>query len=277
MHATKQLVFQENIITYQVSGVGNRTLLCFHGYGESKTSFNHLAEKIQDQFTCISIDLPFHGETNWCTSETCSPDQWSKVIDSILTKENRNAKPLAILAYSMGGRIALCLVSEMNIQVDQVWLLAPDGMVVNPWYWLSTQTKIGQWIFRTTMEKPDALFYLMQKAHQWGLLNTSIFKFTKHYVQDTEARRQLYQRWTGMRQFALDKESMLKNIQDNQTKLTLIYGKYDKIIRPHKGIQLAKQAPNLISVHIIASGHQLLQPRIAAEIANIILQEDVHL
>jgi pimeloyl-ACP methyl ester carboxylesterase len=277
MYPTKQILWQENSIAYQVSGWGNRTLLCFHGYGESKSSFNQLVEKIGDQFTCISVDLPFHGETNWCSSDTCSPDEWSTVIDAILSIENRKTSPLALLAYSMGGRIALCLVSENKIQVDQLWLLAPDGLVVNPWYWLSTQTKIGQWLFRTNMEKPDALFYLMKKAHQWGWLNTSIFKFTKHYVQDVQARQQLYQRWTGMRLFALDEESMLTNIQNKQTKITLIYGQFDKIILPHKGMQLAKQAPNLISVHTINSGHQLLQPRLATEIASIILQEDVHL
>ena len=81
------LQFDQSNIHYLRSGNGERVLICFHGYGESAAHFQFLTEKLKDEFTMISLDLPFHGQTNWQTG-MLDEERLQSVIDQILTQEN---------------------------------------------------------------------------------------------------------------------------------------------------------------------------------------------
>jgi pimeloyl-ACP methyl ester carboxylesterase len=54
-------------------------------------------------------------------------------------RENLPAQYL-LMGFSLDGRIALSVLELMPAGVSRLVLLAPDGLKINFWYWLSTQT-----------------------------------------------------------------------------------------------------------------------------------------
>ena len=108
-----------------------------------------MMEKWLDQrFTIIAFDFPIHGKTNWNEGLLFEPHDLISIID-LIKPEN---KKIHMLAYSMGGRVALQLLQVMPEQIASLVLMAPDGLHKNKWQWLATKTKIGNLIFRSVMK-----------------------------------------------------------------------------------------------------------------------------
>src|SRR5438477_13115821 len=88
---------------------------------------------------------------------------------------------ITLMGFSLGGRMALALYEKMSPSVERLVLLAPDGLKVNFWYWLSTQTWIGNRLFLFTMNHPSWFFSFLKGLNKLKLVNVSIFKFVNYY------------------------------------------------------------------------------------------------
>lgn len=283
----RSLTFRQSRISYYRWGKGPRLLLCFHGYGESAPGFSFLEDFLGDAFTILAIDLPFHGQTDW-KEAPLTPTTLLTIIDEILagspTVAPVAAGPPAVTAsisgeltpekgapalveslgwwlmgYSMGGRIALSLLEHAPERIDRLILLAPDGLVVNPWYWLATQTRPGRQLFKWTIYHPGWFFLVLRMGNKLGLVNPSVYKFVANYVDNKEIRSALYTRWTGLRLFK-PRLAVIKNIiRTRQLPVQLLYGKFDRIIRVERGEQFRKGIEPWCELTVIPAGHQLLK------------------
>ena len=101
-----KLNFKNSIINYYKYGNGSKVLFCLHGYGEDGTSFLFLEKYLGNIYTLYAIDFPFHGNTKWNEKEPLSAKDLLNIFNLINTKQNN----FSVLAYSMGGRIALHLL-----------------------------------------------------------------------------------------------------------------------------------------------------------------------
>jgi pimeloyl-ACP methyl ester carboxylesterase len=250
--------YNRSTIHYRRGGYGNKTLLCFHGYGETSANFNFLEKTLADEFTVISIDLPFHGQTNW--------------LDARISPEDLQLAPanLHLLGFSMGARLALCVMQQMPESIGKLVLLAPDGLTVNFWYWLSTQTFIGNRLFRLTMSKPGWFLGMLHAGNRLRIINQSIYKFVTYYIHDDAVRKALYQRWTGFSKCAPSISSIRRTLLKYPIPVRLLYGKYDRIIGDRRGRKFLKDIPGA-RIELIDCGHQVLHEKNAAAIANALL------
>jgi len=263
--------FRSSRIHYSRWGTGDRLLFAFHGYGESAASFGFLEEELGAAFTIVAIDLPFHGETEWEDGFYFSPAELLKLLESIAAGLQGGADEVQshlhsgaawwLLGYSMGGRVALQLLELAPQRIRRLVLLAPDGLQMNPWYWLSTQTGPGNRLFRWTMKRPGWLFFLLRTGHVLRIVNPSIFKFTVHYIDDTAVRDNLYARWTTMRGFRPHLRKIGACLRREGILVHLIYGSYDRIIRWERGERFRRQHPDHCELTLLPAGHQLLQPK----------------
>jgi pimeloyl-ACP methyl ester carboxylesterase len=264
MH-TDFLLFRSSRVAYRQWGGGPRLLLCFHGYGEESGSFGFLEESLGADFTLLAIDLPFHGETDW-KEGALEPDDLLSMVREITSGWPAALEPWWLLGYSMGGRIALSLTEKIPGMVAGILLVAPDGLVVNPWYWLATQTSPGNWLFRLTMRYPGWFFFILRIGNFLKIVNPSVYKFTRQYIGNRVVRRELYLRWTAMRKFRPHLPALQKIIREHRIRLRLLFGRYDRIIRWERGrqfidgIQASPPSP-YIRLEILPQGHQLLHPR----------------
>jgi pimeloyl-ACP methyl ester carboxylesterase len=122
------------------------------------------------------------------------------------------------------------------------------------------------------MEKPKWFFSLIKKFNQWKLINDSVFKFAHYYIDDANARILLYKRWTSLRLFKPTLRIIASQLKKENTKLFLFYGRFDKIILPHKGKKLCAQLENNGKWKVLPAGHQLLNEKSLEDITKALLQ-----
>ena len=199
MHASSTLWYKQAVIHYIRFGYGKRVLVYLHGYGEDGFSAMPIQDSITASFTCIAIDLPFHGKTIWNMDTPFLPNDLFTLLQAIFKQEGLATTPFSLAGYSMGGRLALALYQYNAAYIDRLFLIAPDGLKMNFWYWLGTQTILGNQIFKYTMQQPKWFFTLLTFTKKMQLINETVYKFSNQALDNAGSRLQLYQRWTGMR------------------------------------------------------------------------------
>jgi pimeloyl-ACP methyl ester carboxylesterase len=258
------LSFDGSRIHYLLSGTGKKILVCFHGYGESASNFSFLGPHLNNSFTILAIDLPFHGETQW-SAASFDGKKLKEIVSDIISNENLAFDNLYLMGFSLGGRIALSLFQELPQHVKRLVLLAPDGLKLNFWYWFSTQTLIGSKCFKFTMRHPGWFLGMLKIGNKLGLINRSIFKFVEYYIHDEQLRKELYDRWITMRHCKPDLSKIKKDIQQNQATLRLLYGIHDRIILLSPANRFMENIDNA-KIELLECGHQVLHPKNAADI-----------
>lgn len=252
-----------SVISYYRFGNGPKTALCFHGYGEDAATFRFLGEKAGHQYSFFCIDLPFHGKSSMEMDPPFTVKELQEIISRITADPSEK---LTLVGFSLGARVALALYELMPARVERLVLLAPDGLKVNGWYWLATQTWLGNRFFSFTMRYPGWFKGLLALFNKTKLLNPSIFKFVKHYIGDAKIRRLLYQRWTSLRKIRPNINAIKSAIKFNKTDVRLIYGRHDRIILSSVGEKFQEGIEPWCTLYLIASGHQVLHEKHAGEI-----------
>lgn len=263
----QQITYKNSIINYYLYGSGAETLFCFHGYGEDGTSFSFLEEKLGSAYTLYAIDFPVHGATQWNEKKPFIITDLIAIMQLIQPDKN---KKISLLAYSMGGRAAMQLVKEIPGRIKRVALVAPDGLHINTWYWITTQTVFGNKAFSFTMKNPGWFFFLVNANGRLTIINKSIVKFIHHYLDDEEERMLLYKRWTCMRKIKPDLIALKKICPSEEIELSFLFGKYDRIILSRRA-DIFKNTKN-IRIKVINAGHQLMKEKYATEITALLNQ-----
>jgi pimeloyl-ACP methyl ester carboxylesterase len=267
--------YKSSQISYRQFGSGPKVVLCFHGYGEEAVTFEFLGKFAAEQFAFYAIDLPFHGQTIWNDGTGFTTYDLQRIIEKILVQNNgqpvTSNQQLTLLGFSLGGRIALSLYQAMPEQIEKLLLLAPDGLKVNFWYWLATQTWLGKNLFAFTMKYPGWFFVLLKALNKLRFVNASIFKFVSYYIDDKEARMLLYNRWITLRKIKSGITQIKSFIKRYKTPVRLVYGKHDRIILSSVGEKFRKGIEEQCSITEIHSGHQVLHEKHVLEILPILL------
>jgi len=269
----QSISYKKSIINLSVFGTGNKLLICFHGYGENGKTFESLEKKLGNEYTLVAIDFPFHGETKWNERLLMTPNYLSNILSIILRQieiaKERSIK-FSVVAFSLGGRVALHLLQSTPAQIERMVLIAPDGLHQNFWYWLATQTSVGNKLFAHTMKRPAWLFALTSFGYKLRLLNKSIVRIIHYYLDDEEGRLLLYRRWTTMRKFIPEKRAISDAINKYQIPVRFLFGSYDRIILSKRS-KFFKSNP-YVKVTTINAGHQLLKEKFAEDIALLFSQ-----
>jgi len=254
------ITYKNSLISWYRFGSGSQPVICFHGYGENGSYFNFLERQAGGQFSFFAIDLPFHGKTEWKEGLDFKWEDLRDIINQILAGQFSDSN-ITLLGFSLGGRIVLRLYQAIPDRIEKIVLLAPDGLKVNFWYWLSTQTWIGNKIFYFTMQNPTWFFGFLKFFNWLGIVNTSIFKFVKYYIDNKTVRHELYNRWITLRNLRPNLSKIKSLALQHKTTFRLVYGKHDRIILSGHGEKFRKGIEAYCSVSVIESGHQVLHEK----------------
>lgn len=257
------ITYKSSTIHYRYSGDGPNVVLCFHGFGTFASTFDWLASHVPGHIF-IAFDLPFHGQTHWNEGAAFLPQDMLEIIDSC---PHATTLKFSLMGYSMGGRICLQLAQLIPDRINNIVLLAPDGLHLNPWYWFATQTTLGNRFFKTVMEEPRQFIQLLNKASSLHLLNKGVMKFVDRYLEDDAVRKQVYTVWTAFRKFKPDLNKLAQLINNHQIPMHLIYGRYDTIIPQGAGEKFFHRLHGRKKMDVLDTGHQILHVRNAQYIA----------
>lgn len=108
----------EQINFHHIPNDGKATVLFLHGFLGSVDDWRPFEPELAESLGILAVDLPGHGE-----SQTCNRDEYS--FPNIATKIVRLFDHLALervnlAGYSMGGRLALYLLTHFEERFDQV-------------------------------------------------------------------------------------------------------------------------------------------------------------
>lgn len=122
----KQIIFNNQPLNYRVQGSGPWVLL-LHGFLESLEIWSGLANKLDDKFTVVSVDLPGHGRSGIDGEEYPLPLMGAAVRAVIASLK---IDELVLCGHSMGGYVSMEIARELNDKVKGIILFhshaAPD-------------------------------------------------------------------------------------------------------------------------------------------------------
>ena len=254
-------------IPYAQLGSGQRILLAFHGIGQDGSScFAPILASLGIHYTIYAFDLPFHGQHSDAPFEVISKTEWKQSIQHFL--QENNITRFDITGFSIGGRFALATLEAFPENIDNAFLIAPDGVSEHPMYTLATRVPPARWIYGWLMRHPGVFFPGVQVAQTLKLASKSLVRFTQQVLNTPEKRQTIYRSWVAFRNLRFDIPALIKTASANQVTIYLFAGIYDSLLKPKAVRKLAELLPENQYIEL-KSGHTRLVEHAAAWICTL--------
>lgn len=248
-------------------GEGKKVLLAFHGFGQDAMAFGPLAELLEKEFTLVAFDFPGKSAGLWKSKHY--PD--NKLIWQLIQKicADFEVSKVSLLGYSMGGRIAMCLTEYYPERVDQLVLLAPDGLQKNIWYRLATREFYGRLIFRHVMRHPAAWMKRINILINKGIVSSRWQKLINDTLKNPEFRERALVDWPFTQNFIPNPKFLKQKLSKYQIPLHLFMGRFDQSFSPELG-EIFTRDNSLIQLHVLQTGHQILRSGELSKVAAVL-------
>ena len=234
-----------------VFGNGSEKVLAFHGIIRSSDQWSFVSQKLRERFTWFCVDLPFHGKSIPWREGAMSHEETAQIFNALLQKmEVGPTESIIVAGYSIGGRFALEFARHFPERVKGLLLIAPDGLITNPWMRFSTGA--GRGLFRRLMLKPDALNSFVHRLIRLKVLPASYGTLGNWYLQSEDLRLLIWRSWTAFR--PIGSLNDLKKLPPT-TRIWAMFGVKDMLI-PSKTARCLKSTN--ATVKIVDQGHILL-------------------
>lgn len=269
----QQVKYKDILLAYEKYGSGKNVFVCFHGNDRSPKDFEFLG----NEHRCIlSIYLFFHGSSTF-SEERLKHSQIKseglvEMIKLILQKEN--VTRFHLLAYSQGGRFALCIYPFLAENIVSFTLIAPDGLNDKNFYAWSQRQGWARALFRRWIKKPQELLAITRFLVKLHIIHPKMIEFMEHYTSQPDVLARAYKTWAGFRRLRPNYKALEKNIIARRTEFLLIVGEYDAIITAKSAIKFMQKIkqPHLA---IIPFGHDVFKPHILDTLKTFIDEQEV--
>ncbi|MBK7567460.1 MAG: alpha/beta hydrolase [Chitinophagales bacterium] len=222
------LNFKHSKIHYIRFGTGPKLLFAFHGFSENAESFLVLEPALGKKYSVIAIDLPYHGNSKWNEPDFFTTDDLINLFRQFIDifKVDR----FSILGFSMGGKCALYISKNFSSQIDELILMASDGIRTNKLYNVAVYPKWGRQLFRTTIKYPGWFFGFINITRKLNLISPWLYKFTYNHMETREKRQRLYDTWISMGTFNPDIDLVKEKLNEYKIPVFLFFGLRDEVI-----------------------------------------------
>lgn len=240
---------------YQVYGAGEQVVLAFHGYGQDHTHFYSIAG-VLPRVKLVAFDLFFHGRSVLNKKDIPLQKEFmARLIRKFLGQHQITR--FSLMAFSMGGKFALTLLEYFPDNINQILLVAPDGISTSFWYSAATYPGWLQGLFKRTVVRPARFFKLMNWLDKYRLVDSGLLKFAAFQMNNTQKRLRVYKSWVGFRPLTFDIRKIVSILNRRQIPFTLILGEYDQVISG-KRLQVFARAVQNCQLIVLKTGHTFL-------------------
>ena len=242
-----------NRLHYVHAGGGNEVMLFFHGFGQDHSVYLPLIRSLTPQYNLYIFDLYFHGKSEWSAGEKpLTKSSWKQTIEIFL--QSKNILNFSVVGFSMGGKFALATLEAFPDRISSCFLIAPDGIKTSFWYSMATYPVVFRKFFKGMINDYNRFKRLAEWLHRSNLVDGGLIRFADYQMGTEEKRKRVYYSWVVFRLLHFDMKGIAQLINANNIRLTIITGKYDKVIKPENMQALLKYVPKA-NFHILEAGH----------------------
>lgn len=252
-------------LAYRTYGSGPLPVLAFHGFGRTGADFAILQNAIGEIATLYAFDLHFHGNSPSYPDRADVPFTPRELATYFTAfADQLGAARVGLLGYSLGGRIALCLLEQVPERLQVVLLAAPDGLKTRPWYRGLAASKLGRALYKRFVNDPRTVHAIVHGLRALRLMNDRMHRFLIGQTDSRTKRQLVHDVWLSYRLIEPDLGRAASNAVASGVPVHLFFGLYDRVIPPAFGMNLRDHAPDRITQQVLPFGHALLTAELAA-------------
>ncbi|MBP6455675.1 MAG: hypothetical protein KA275_02995 [Chitinophagaceae bacterium] len=246
-------------LTYEVwNNQKSNWLIAFYGFGQQANVFDELQNMCKEKFNILVIGSPKDGER-------IKLEHFAFEMKKVLEKFQINM--FSVLGYSLGARILLSIIPFFSKQLNQVFLVAPDGIKIHFLYGITTKTWFGKSLFKLYVNHGGILNSFYKILYQIGIFSKAFSLFCIWYCRNKDVRQRVFNSWICLTDFIPDLKQLHKIFIENNIEVFSYWGKNDAIIHEkikHKFSEIFLGA----EIFTLNEGHELLNKNLFSLIKN---------
>jgi len=253
-------------------GEGTKPMLAFHGYGMTGKQFHVLAKSVLPNYRIYGFDHFFHDGSElqgWTEKQIIGGmgkdrvrdylEEWFKIY---------GRQRISLMGYSIGANIVLLLVEEYADLIDEIILMAPDGITTFKGFNFLTNKTVGKKLFKSATKSKWLVPALLKSMLKFGMIDEALYKIA-HSETDTEKKRHdVYYTLNLIRHLKPDAKKIAGLINQYHIKCRLIFGKFDNLF-PKSGAKHFIELLENADVHEVDLGHWLVTPALDEYLINL--------
>jgi pimeloyl-ACP methyl ester carboxylesterase len=253
---TDRIIYKNSELYYYKEGMGTKTILLFHGFGQNHNAFEVWNETLKNEYTIYTFDLFFHGSSTWKNQQALKKEDWKRILELFLGQEK--IKIFEIAGFSIGAKFVLATLELFPERIEKIILLAPDGIKNNFWYSLATSTSLTRSLFRSMILKPRRLQTLIKLMKFFQFEDKNLLRFAEVQLSTEERRQRVYNSWIYFRHLHFNLNALTLLLNSKNIPVIFILGKLDKVIPARKVKEFAKTLKNHQFQLLDAGHHDLI-------------------
>jgi pimeloyl-ACP methyl ester carboxylesterase len=220
-------------IHFHEYGAGTKPMLAFHGYGMTGRQFHVLEKSVLSHYHIYGFDHFFHHESkldNWTEQQilTGMPkvlvreyvEEWFKIY---------GRQRFSLMAYSVGAKLALILIEEYADLIDDIILMAPDGISVHKGFYFLTDNLAGKQLFKWVSKSEWLAPAMLKGMKKMRFIDDSLHKIAYSEIDTPKKRLDVYYTLNLIRRLTPDVNKVAELINKYQINCTIIFGKNDHL------------------------------------------------
>ncbi len=113
------------MLSYSDTNSNKPTLLFLHGLSLNKKFWESTIEHLSNDYRCIALDLPGHGESRSSVTNG-SMSAYAAAVREVI--EKLNLQNVTMVGHSMGGQISIILALQMPSVISKLVLVCAAGI-----------------------------------------------------------------------------------------------------------------------------------------------------
>lgn len=259
-------------VHYYEYGTGQKPLLAFHGYGMTGKQFNVMQQSLLGDYRVYGFDHFFHGESklnNWSEKDILAGmpkamvrlylEEWFKVY---------GRQRISLMAYSIGANFVLILLEEYAELIDEIILMAPDGLAAYKGFTFLQHHSVGRTLFKSITKSKWFAPAILKLLKRIKVIDESLYTIAYNEIDTPKKREDVFYTLNLIRFLQPDMQKVAENINQYQIKCLLIFGK-DDLLFPLKPAHAAIDSFNNAEVHEVPMGHWLVTAALDTYLVNL--------
>lgn len=258
-------------IHYYEYGTGTRPMLAFHGYGMTGRQFEVLQKSILSQYRVYSFDHFFHGQTqleNW-TEQQILAGMPKAMIRGYLQEwfKLHGRQRISLMGYSIGANLALVLIEDYADLIDEVVLIAPDGLSVYQGFNFLMHQPVGKLLFKTVTKSKWLAPSVLKSLKKVKFIDDSLYKIAYNEMDTPQKRLDVYYTLNHIKQLQPNAVKVTELINQHGIKCHLVFGQQDMLFPKSAAMPFINRL-NAPHVHELPMGHWIVTSQLDEYLVN---------